>query len=309
MAALGNPRCLFNSRTALQRVFLSTPTTATPGTRQLAAAAAAAVAPRLPSITAAGQVRTYAGGPPHRRGSPRGSPGGGDAGERGHSALFTTAQDIERSQKDRMPQDFEIKDPKIMVLENGSIAGPLSTKYVLSKLDAKTESLRMIRPYIPAGTPLKKDKAATEGGEGAADAAAATGKPRPVTKEEQFALCEIVNKFEAFLKAKEVKERKKANAKPKTKEMEMTWAIGEHDLQTKLRQLGGFLTKGMKVHLVLGGKRGGKKADEETMHALVKRIKKEVQALDARETAPAEGGPGVGRTMRLHLEGVVKKQE
>lgn len=325
MAALGNLRCLFNSRAALQRVFspaAPTTTTTTTTARHLAAAATCHVLHP--------QLRTYAAGPPPRRG-PRGhrsvdsvadGPGAND--DRGFSPLFTTAADIERSQKDRMPQDFEIKDPKIMVLENGSIAGPLSTRYVMSKLDEKTESLRMIRPYVPKGSPLRKGSKAGEdvatttamrqqagggaepGAAAAGTAAAGTAAAGPVTQQEQFALCEIVNKFEAFLKEQERKQRKKANAKPKTKEMELTWSISEHDLQTKLRQLGGFLAKGMKVHLVLGRKRGGQKVDDETMRALLKRIQREIQTLDAREAKAPEGE--VGRTMRLHLEGVVKKQ-
>lgn len=318
MAALSNPRCLFNSRTALQRVFsLAAPTTTTTTTARHLATAATGHVLHL-------QLRTYAAGPPPRRG-PRGhrsvdsvadGPGAND--DRGFSPLFTTAADIERSQKDRMPQDFEIKDPKIMVLENGSIAGPLSTRYVMSKLDEKTESLRMIRPYVPKGSPLRKGSKAGEdgatttptrqqaGGGGAEPGAEAAAGAGPVTQQEQFALCEIVNKFEAFLKEQERKQRKKANAKPKTKEMELTWSISEHDLQTKLRQLGGFLAKGMKVHLVLGRKKGGQKVDDETMRALVKRIQREIQTLDAREVKAPEGE--VGRTMRLHLEGVVKKQ-
>ncbi|OAQ98764.1 hypothetical protein LLEC1_08110, partial [Akanthomyces lecanii] len=233
-----------------------------------------------------------------------GGPGAND--DRGFSPLFTTAADIERSQKDRMPQDFEIRDPKIMVLENGSVAGPLSTRYVMSRLDGKTESLRMIRPYVPKGAPLRRGtKAADDGGGGGAPTQPGGAEPGK-TQQEQFALCEIVNKFEAFLKEQERKQRKKASAKPKTKEMELTWSISEHDLQTKLRQLGGFLAKGMKVHVVLGRKRGGQKVDDEAMRALLKRIQREIQTLDAREVKPPEGE--VGRTMRLHLEGVVKKQ-
>ncbi|XWW98096.1 hypothetical protein V2A60_006092 [Cordyceps javanica] len=311
MAALSNPRCLFNSRAALQRVFsLGTP--AAPTGRRLATAHVLHADPSR-------QVRTYAAAataaPPSRRGA-RGhrSVDSSDAvaaakDDRGFSPLYTTAQDIERSQKDRMPQDYEITDPKIMVLENGSIAGPLSTKYVMSKLDDQTESLRMIRPYVPKGAPLRKgSKAAAtaatpEDGSGGGDAAAAA--VGPVTQEEQFALCEIVNKLDAFLRDKERKERQKAAAKPKTKEMELTWAISEHDLQTKLRQLGGFLARGMKVQLVLGSKRGGKKVDDETMRALLKRIERETRELGAREVGPAKGE--LGRTMRLVLEGVVKK--
>ncbi|ATY59423.1 Translation initiation factor 3 [Cordyceps militaris CM01] len=301
MAALSSPRCLFNSQTALRRVFsLSTP--AAPCRHLLASGHVLLLRASSPS-----QVRSYAGPPPRR--VPRGqrsvdsADGGVASDDRGFSPLYTTAQDIERSQKDRMPQDYEIKDPKIMVLENGSIAGPLSSKYVMSKLDEKTESLRMIRPYVPKGAPLRKGAVA------AGDQPPDSGGAGPATTtEEQYALCEIVNKHEAFLKEKERKERKKAAgaAKIKTKEMELTWSISEHDLQTKLRQLGAFLAKGMKVQLVLGTKKGSKKVDEDTMRALLRRIETETKELGARELAPAKGE--LGRTMRLNLEGVVKTQ-
>lgn len=316
MAALTNCKCLFNSRTALYRVFVSTPTAlreAPP--RQLAAAGHvlhSVAASSSPSTLAIGQVRTYAGGPSRR--GPRGATGLHDVvvedSDRGFSRLFTTAEDIERSRRDRMPQDHEIKDPKIMVLENGSVAGPLSTRYVMSKLDQETESLRMIRPYIPAGGSAKgKGKGSGAATAAAGGAEAQQGKPASSSAApEQFALCQIVNKFEEFLKEKERKEKKKASAKPKSKELEMTWSIGEHDLQTKMRQLSGFLAKGMKVDLVLGRKKGSKPVDQETMAALVKKIKKEVvETMGARETKPAEGE--LGRTMRLHLEGIVKKQQ
>ncbi|KAM3426342.1 hypothetical protein MY4824_009752 [Beauveria thailandica] len=294
MTTLGNSRCLFNSRAALQRVFsLSPPPAAVAGHV-------------LRSPTAHHQARAYAA-PPSRR-SPRGQHLADSAdrvdGGLPYSPLYTTAAALQRSQKDRMPQDFEITDPKIMVLENGSVAGPLATKYVLSKLDVKTESLRMIRPYVPKGSPLprKGGKAVTAADGGREDGEAAS----PTTQEEQFALCEIVNKKEAFQKEQERKQLKKENAKPKTKEMELTWAISEHDLQTKLRQLAGFLNKGMKVQLVLGTKRGGRKVDEGTAKALMNKIRDEVQALGAREVTPANGD--LGRTMRINFEGVVKKQ-
>lgn len=297
MATLGNSRCLFNSRAALQRVFSLSP----PG--------GGAAGHVLRSLAAHHQARAYAA-PLSRRG-PRGQhlADSADRVDSGlsYNPLYTTAAALQRSQKDRMPQDFEITDPKIMVLENGSVAGPLATKYVLSKLDAKTESLRMIRPYVPKGSPLPRKggkaaaSAAEDGGGEDGEAAAA-----PKTQEEQFALCEIVNKKEAFQKEQERKQLKKENAKPKTKEMELTWAISEHDLQTKLRQLAGFLNKGMKVQLVLGTKRGGRKVDEETAKALMNKIRDEVQALGAREVTPANGD--LGRTMRMNLEGVIKKQ-
>ncbi|OAA57189.1 Translation initiation factor 3 [Cordyceps fumosorosea ARSEF 2679] len=297
MAALSSPRCLFNSRAALKRVFSLS-----------AAPVPARHLPPAGHVLSPSQTREYAAAPPRR--GPRGhrsidqADGGAAADDRGFSPLFTTAKDIERSQKDRMPQDFEIKDPKIMVLENGSIAGPLSTKYVLSKLDEKTESLRMIRPYVPRGAPLPRKGKVEEGSAiAAADSAAAA-----VTQQEQFALCEIVNKLEALKRERERKERKKAAtaARPKTKEMELTWSISEHDLQTKLRQLGGFLEKGCKVQLVLGSKRGSKRVEEAAMRALVRRVQEEAKGLGAREGGEAKGE--LGRTMRMQFEGVVKKQ-
>src|SRR4051794_34279827 len=68
---------------------------------------------------------------------------------------YTTKEEFEKSGRDRLPQDFEIKDPKIMVLDNGVFDGPLLTKHVLNRLP-ETESLRMVTPYIPADP--KNDK-------------------------------------------------------------------------------------------------------------------------------------------------------
>jgi len=91
--------------------------------------------------------------------------------DRSFDRRYTTQEEFEKSGRDRLPQDFEIKDPKIMVLDNGVFDGPLLTKNVLSRLP-ETDSLRMVTPYIP-GDP-KKDKPT------------------------QYAICKIVNKREEY---------------------------------------------------------------------------------------------------------------
>lgn len=318
MAALSSSRCLFNSRTALHRVFISTEAATAQRTRQLAATSHHALQ-TLSLPPASGQVRTYAG-PQGRsnRSPPRGGRGpntgsnnsGGRDDSDGPSHLYSTAENIEKAGRDRMPQDHEIKDPKIMVMENGSIAGPLSTKYVMSKLDEKTESLRMIKPYIPVGTSLGKDRAAVAAASAAANArgedpaAAVAALPEARTTEAQYATCEIVNKFEEYVKKRQKREDKKTQAKPKTKELELSWGIGEHDLQTKMRRCLGFLDKGMKVEAVLGQKKGGAKAAAEEMQALVKRVRAAALEQGARESKPAEGE--LGSTYRLYFEGKKK---
>ncbi|KAL6897520.1 hypothetical protein GGI43DRAFT_95913 [Trichoderma evansii] len=229
------------------------------------------------------QLRLYAGASKPYRGGYKGptsaSSENADDKDRGYDRRFTTQKDIERSGRDRPPWDHEITDPQIMVIDNGSAEGPLATRYVLTKLE-EGESLRMITPYIPANaennTPAK------------------------------FAVCKIVNKRDEYERLKQLKEKKKTAvaAKAKTKEMELTWAIGGHDLATKLRQMGGFLNKGMKVELMIGKKKGGRAVEMDEAKDVLKKVKEEIEAAGARETKKPEGQ--VGGTMRLYLEGVKK---
>lgn len=199
--------------------------------------------------------------------------------KRGIDRRFTTKKDIARSQRDRMPQDHEITDPRIMVRDNGVVEGPLSTRFVLSKLDA-SECLRMVKPYVPANP-----------------------KAEPQPTPEEFALCEVVNKKEEYDRKKELKEKKKAAAatKPKRKELEITWSIGEHDLDTKMRQMSGFLEKGWKVDLTIGVKKRGKPVERKEMDAVVQRVREAAEGVAAREAKPSQGD--VGRTLRMYFEG------
>ncbi|KAH6611609.1 translation initiation factor if-3 [Trichoderma cornu-damae] len=235
-----------------------------------------------PCRPAARQLRSYAGAARPYKGGNKASAGASssedsdDKEQRGYDRRFTTQRDIDRSGRDRPPWDHEITDPQIMVIDNGSAEGPLSTRYVLTKLEAG-ESLRMITPYVPASS--ENDTPA------------------------RFAVCKIVNKRDEYERQKLLKEKKKTAvaAKAKMKEMELTWAIGGHDLATKLRQMGGFLSKGMKVELMIGKKKGGRAVDMDEAGDVLKKIREEIEAQGAREAKKPEGH--VGGTMRLYLEG------
>ncbi|KAK7209248.1 hypothetical protein V2G26_016426 [Clonostachys chloroleuca] len=256
--------------------------------------------PRLPAIPQA-QIRCYAGppsrpgplvfgagapgrGPPPRRreqGPRRGRPRDNQDDENpdeelGYDRRYTTAQSFEKSGRDRLPRDHEIKDPRIMVLENGQIEGPLAPQFVMSKLNTAEESLRMIQPYFPA------DKAAG--------------------KLAQYPVCQIVNRKEEHLREKELKvqEKKKAEEKIKRKDVELSWGISDHDLKTKMKQIGGFLQKGMRVEIILGKKKRGKKIAREDSLSVLTQVRENLEVLGARHVK-AESGE-VGELVRMTVE-------
>ncbi|KAJ6440146.1 translation initiation factor IF3 [Purpureocillium lavendulum] len=318
--------CALTTRRALYRVFVSPTATA-------AAAVSLSLSIQLqlqrrPAVnlpwTPQQHARLFATKPP--RGPPRNRRGPGPArtdgvdDDRGFDRRYTTQQDIDRSGRDRPPRDHEITDPHVTLVGVGGggggsggaagaagagadalPSGPQPTRLVLSRL-GPDDSLRMVQPYVPA------------------DPAAGRSQPR-------FAVCKIVNKRDEYARQRQLKEKKAAAAaatasgsaagssaaggggaaagKPKTKELELTWAIGAHDLATKMRQMGGFLAKGMKVELMLARKKGGKQVTADEAADVVRRVREEVAAHGAREGRPASGQ--VGGTMRLFLEGRAAK--
>ncbi|KYK60857.1 translation initiation factor IF-3 [Drechmeria coniospora] len=270
MTAIRPSNCAFSVRRALYRVFVSPRAPRFP-VRSLAANW---------SWTVVDQARRYAKPRAPPRPASLGAADADDADERAFDRRYTTAKDVERSGRDRPPQDHEITDPQIMVIDGGATEGPLAPAYVLTKLTS-AESLRMVRPYVPAD--------------------AKAGRPHA-----QLAVCKIVNKRDEYARQKELKEKRKtsAAAKPKSKELELTWSIGDHDLATKMRQMAGFLAKGMKVELMLARKKGGKQVTGDEAADVVRRVRDEATANGAREGKPASGQ--VGGTMRLYFEGNAK---
>lgn len=272
------PLCLYNSRRALYRVFVSPASSgALPLARQLLPLASMHATPgRI-----ADRVRTLTrpSRPPQRgRAAPEETTiDDDDDPKKAYLRRFTTQQSVEASGRGRLPQDHEITDPKIMVLDGSVTEGPMAPAVAMRHLRPE-ESLRMVKPFIPA------DK---------------SGRPQ------ELALCKIVNKRDEYARQKEVRDKKKAEAKPKLKVVELSWAIGPHDLETKMRRLADFMAKGHKVELAFGKKKGGKRVDAEDAQAVLKSVKEEIEKLGARESKAAEGTVGV--QMRLTVEPKAKK--
>lgn len=194
---------------------------------------------------------------------------------------FTTQKAHERTGRDRLPRDHEITDPLIMVKEHDEVQGPLAPGYVLSRL-SKEESLRMVSFYLPAD-------------------------PKQERHEHAYAVAEIVNKRDEFEREKERAGKERRQRQAKTKEVEITWNIGEHDLQTKMTQIGKFLAKGNKVEVILGKKRKKGRAKGPTdAEGVLKMVREALDGLGGRETKTCSGE--VGEVMRLFVEEKPAKQ-
>ncbi|EEY21436.1 conserved hypothetical protein [Verticillium alfalfae VaMs.102] len=150
-------RCVYNSQTALYRVFVSPLESleTTLASRSLALASAHARKNWSASITRPSAFRTlsttrFLSAPPR----PAGPTGPG--GRRGKVA------------PDRLPQDLEIKDKKIMLVDDATgIKGPFLTRAIIEDLE-EGYSLRMIKAATPAGAEEAQRRWA--GGQGTARA-------------------------------------------------------------------------------------------------------------------------------------------
>ena len=295
--------CLCSSSRALHRVF--TPPAGShellrPRTRQLLAAHL-----QPPPCTAqalrsgvVSQVRAFADMPPrpprpprphHHRAGRRPRRDGDDEGaffdrDVGYDTRFTTKASFQKSGRSRLPRDFEITDPKVMVVYDGQISGPLITRRVMEQLQP-SESLRMVTPYIPAGEAPQPGEEASAG--------------------PTYAICHVVDKVEALGRVKRLKEQRRVSAQDnKTKEVELTWAIADNDLETRMRQMATHLDKGHSVEVFFGGRkrkrRGKPEVTEEGARAVLEKVRVEIEARGGHETKEADGE--MGKLLRMFVE-------
>ncbi|KAF8246344.1 hypothetical protein K440DRAFT_645071 [Wilcoxina mikolae CBS 423.85] len=80
------------------------------------------------------------------------------------------------------------------------------------------------------------------------------------------------------------------------KEVELSWAISEHDLGHRMKKIRQFMEKGYKVSVMLGVKKGMSKQPLRTMYELLERVRDEC-AQWGRECADPEGDVGRKYTM------------
>lgn len=93
------------------------------------------------------------------------------------------------------------------------------------------------------------------------------------------------------------KKRKEQKAASLTKEYQFTWAISKHDLEIKLRKAGEMLAKGMRVEIVIKGKRGMAKVTRVEAEELVRNIEETLMEKGAEEWKEREGDIGMMMTM------------
>ncbi|PSN66261.1 hypothetical protein BS50DRAFT_574716 [Corynespora cassiicola Philippines] len=125
--------------------------------------------------------------------------------------------------------------------------------------------------------------------------------------------CKIVSKMDLRqqLNRKLEIERRQAKgqgAGPSMKNLELNWAIAPGDLKHRLNKLKEFLLDGRKVEILMGSKRGGKKATEKECLEVLEKVREAVsECKGAWEVKDPEGK--LGGTMTLVFEGKFQERE
>lgn len=236
-------RCLHNSRAALYRVFVS-PLEAGEASHVLGRSVA--LARQHPQLWRPQNTPGATQQPPGRRCFST-SP-----------ALSAPRPSKRGALPDRLPIDFEIRDRTIMLVgPDNKISGPHNTQQVLKSIDTAVFSLRMIQRR-DVRRPADPDKPA----------------PAPSREGGEHPLCRVVNKADEWRRERERSKEKKASERmAKIKELEVSWAIAENDLARQLKQLKGFLEKGLRVDVMLQRKKGARRATEAEMEAVIAAVR------------------------------------
>ncbi|TQS36331.1 hypothetical protein Golomagni_03224 [Golovinomyces magnicellulatus] len=160
--------------------------------------------------------------------------------------------------KKRLPRNEDIKAELISVVdESGKISGPHRTVEFLEDFEFETKSLVMVL-------------------EGNAE-------------DGRYPLCRIVDR--SVLRQRDMtfmKNKSKKKGTP-TKIIEMSWAVENHDLETKLRRLREFLEKGYNVDLLLKAKKRGRPVTLSEGENIIQKISETVTEVGGKQQKPPEG--------------------
>ena len=192
-----------------------------------------------------------------------------------------------------LPRDRAIKDPYVVLRdsETGRLSEPQRPRDILRRLDIAKESLVMI---------VDPDHAPKDAGEDIEEEAEHEDED---SNQPRYPICVIIDRRaeDVALKAKAKEARKRAIAE---KEIELNWAIAPNDLNTRMRQLKTFLSKGYRVHVLLqkNTKRNKRTATDEEAKAVLQKVKDAaVEVPGTKETKPMDGV--VGKQVKLVFQG------
>ena len=108
-------------------------------------------------------------------------------------------------------------------------------------------------------------------------------------------------------KKRQREQKELGQGKKSLKEVELSWGIGEHDLERKMKQVTEFLQRGMKVGVILAKKKGSGKKDEssyEQDESLLEKIRALISNTPGTWESKTPVGR-IGRTLTLFFEGHV----
>ncbi|KAL9040396.1 MAG: hypothetical protein Q9214_004501 [Letrouitia sp. 1 TL-2023] len=187
--------------------------------------------------------------------------------------------------RDEAINAFEVQ----VVSPTGTLLQPTSLGAALQQLDRKNDMLIQVAETIhpsqahlpPPTSPSQHD----------------TRRWIPV--------CKVMNKA-MHHKAEKEKSKIKKDAAATTKTIEVSWGIGGHDLEHRMKRMEDFLMKGRRVEVLFGKKRKGwrKKqgVEKDEAREVVRKVKRVMERCEgAKEWRQSEGV--VGAQMVLHFQG------
>ncbi|KAI0546351.1 hypothetical protein F4679DRAFT_416434 [Xylaria curta] len=207
---------------------------------------------------------------------------------RGRPFSTTSPAAAQRMIVRKHPRDKDIPYRWVRIAgESQSLSEPQRIDDVLASLP-RGHSLVMVAPPPPP-SPSKEGE-----------------EPTIVEPSAAAAICRIIDAVAeaaaakaAAVAAKEAAKESKKVAQ-QTKTLELNWAIAPHDLAHKMKRLGEFLAKGMRVDMLLARKKGSRKATREEGEELVRRIREVASEAGATEYKRMDGS--VGNVVKLFLE-------
>ncbi|KAK0635420.1 hypothetical protein B0T17DRAFT_516235 [Bombardia bombarda] len=169
--------------------------------------------------------------------------------------------------------------------DSSKLSEPLLKSKVLQGLDLQRYTLQMIA--MPP-SPQPDDQPGADG----------KARPKP-----EYPICKIVDrKVEAEEQAQKKKQARKKVVG--TKELELNWAIAINDLNTKLKQLKTFLSKGYTVQILMlnNTKRNKRKATADEAKAVLAAVREAAESVPGtRETKTMDGQ--LNKQIRMVFQG------
>ena len=113
------------------------------------------------------------------------------------------------------------------------------------------------------------------------------------TDKDRIPICKVMDRKmlvqQRFERRKLEKEQAKQSRASSPKENEINWAVTEHDIENKLRQMETFISKGRKVQILLASKKKSRTVSLDEAEHVLNTIRRKIEEVGAKETKPMDG--------------------